>query len=57
MLVVVVVGLAEEHWEAGKHVGGKASHKRGANGGRMVHQSSSWTADSDSPHSTCMNWL
>lgn len=57
MQVVVVVGLVEGHWEAGKHVGGKASRKKVANGGRMVHLSSSWTAGSDSPHSTCMSWL
>lgn len=40
-VVVVVVGLEEGHWEAGKHVGGKASRKRVAYGGRMVHPSSS----------------
>lgn len=54
--VVGVVGLEEGRWVAGKRAGGKASRKRVANGGRMVRLSSSWTAGSDSPRSTCTSW-
>lgn len=51
-----VAGLAEGRWEVGNCAGGRASHKRVADGGKTACLSSSWIAGSDSPRWTCTSW-